>query len=149
MLGDVEFLRRLHRAALRGVRDGRDQGRCWTVPEGAGRIWIDNLYPVGYTLGMFELRKTAEFTDWLDNLRDLRARARIQIRLRRLMDGNPGDVKPVGEGVSEMRVDVGAGYRVYYAQRRGVYVLLLCGGDKSTQRSDIARALQMARELED
>lgn len=98
---------------------------------------------------MFELRKTAEFTDWLDNLRDLRARARIQIRLRRLMDGNPGDVKPVGEGVSEMRVDVGAGYRVYYAQRRGVYVLLLCGGDKSTQRSDIARALQMARELED
>lgn len=98
---------------------------------------------------MFELRKTAEFTDWLDNLRDLRARARIQIRLRRLMDGNPGDVKPVGEGVSEMRVDVGAGYRVYYARRRGVYVLLLCGGDKSTQRSDIARALQMARELED
>jgi len=98
---------------------------------------------------MIELQQTPEFAHWIDGLRDLRARARIQVRIRRLADGNPGDVKPVGEGVSELRVDVGPGYRVYYAQRKGVFILLLCGGDKSTQQNDIARALHMARELED
>ena len=82
-------------------------------------------------------------------MRDVRARARIQIRIRRLADGNPGDVKPVGEGVSELRVDIGPGYRVYYVQRKGVFILLLCGGNKSAQQNDIARALRMARELED
>jgi putative addiction module killer protein len=76
-------------------------------------------------------------------------RARIQIRIQRLMDGNPGDVKPVAEGVSELRIDYGPGYRVYYTQRRGVFVLLLCGGDKRTQDRDIAHALRLARELED
>jgi putative addiction module killer protein len=65
------------------------------------------------------------------------------------MDGNPGDVKPVAEGVSELRIDYGPGYRVYYTQRRGVFVLLLCGGDKRTQDRDIAHALRLARELED
>ncbi|WP_332309145.1 type II toxin-antitoxin system RelE/ParE family toxin [Candidatus Burkholderia verschuerenii] len=65
------------------------------------------------------------------------------------MDGNPGDVKPVAEGVSELRVDYGPGYRVYYTQRRGVWILLLCGGDKRTQNSDIKHALRFARELED
>jgi len=98
---------------------------------------------------MIELRKTLEFACWLDELRDLRARARIQVRIQRLVDGNPGDVKPVGAGVSELRIDYGPGYRVYYAQRRGVFVLLLCGGDKRTQDSDIACALRMAREMED
>ena len=98
---------------------------------------------------MIELQQTPEFARWIDGLRDLRARARIQIRIRRLADGNPGDVKPVGEGVSELRVDVGPGYRVYYVQRRGVFILLLCGGDKKTQQDDIASALHMARELED
>lgn len=82
-------------------------------------------------------------------MRDVRARARIQIRIRRLADGNPGDVKPVGEGVSELRVDIGPGYGVYYVQRKGVFILLLCGGNKSAQQNDIARALRMARELED
>ncbi|MGX7004168.1 type II toxin-antitoxin system RelE/ParE family toxin [Caballeronia sp. KNU42] len=71
------------------------------------------------------------------------------MRIRRLADGNPGDVKPVGEGVSELRVDIGPGYRVYYVQRKGVFILLLCGGNKSAQQNDIARALRMARELED
>lgn len=98
---------------------------------------------------MIELRQTPRFAQWIDRLRDLRARARIQIRIRRLAGGNPGDVKPVGGGVSELRVDVGPGYRVYYVQRRGVFILLLCGGDKSTQPNDIAQALHMARELED
>ncbi|WP_456088820.1 type II toxin-antitoxin system RelE/ParE family toxin [Paraburkholderia acidipaludis] len=64
------------------------------------------------------------------------------------MDGNPGDVKPVAEGVSELRIDYGPGYRVYYTQRRGVFIILLCGGDKRTQDADIARALRLARELE-
>jgi putative addiction module killer protein len=68
---------------------------------------------------------------------------------QRLADGNPGDVKPVGEGVSELRIDYGPGYRVYFTQRRGVLVILLCGGDKRTQDSDIRQALRMARELED
>src|ERR1700677_1197726 len=98
---------------------------------------------------MIELQQTPEFARWIDGLRDLRARGRIQIRIRRLADGNPGDVKPVGEGISELRVDVGPGYRVYYVQRRGVFILLLCGGDKSTQQNDIASARHMARELED
>ncbi|WP_433703897.1 type II toxin-antitoxin system RelE/ParE family toxin [Paraburkholderia sacchari] len=97
---------------------------------------------------MIELRKTPEFARWIDDLRDLRARARIQVRIQRLMDGNPGDVKPVAEGVSELRIDYGPGYRVYYTQRRGVFVILLCGGDKRTQEADIARALRLARELE-
>jgi putative addiction module killer protein len=98
---------------------------------------------------MIELQQTPEFARWIDGLRDVRARARIQIRIRRLADGNPGDVKPVGEGVSELRVDIGPGYRVYYLQRKGVFILLLCGGDKSAQQNDIVRALRMARELED
>ncbi len=98
---------------------------------------------------MIEIRKTPEFADWLDGLRDLRARARVQVRIGRLADGNPGDVRAVGEGVSELKIDYGPGYRVYYTQRRGVFVLLLCGGDKRTQESDIRHALRLARELED
>lgn len=97
---------------------------------------------------MIELRTTPEFVRWIDGLRDGRARARIQIRIQRLMDGNPGDVKPVGSGISELRVDYGPGYRVYYAQRRDVVILLLCGGDKRTQERDIQQALVMASELE-
>ncbi|WP_206950973.1 type II toxin-antitoxin system RelE/ParE family toxin [Trinickia acidisoli] len=97
---------------------------------------------------MTELRKTSEFARWIDDLRDARARARIQIRIQRLADDNHGDVKPVGGGVSELRVDYGPGYRVYYTQRRGVCILLLCGGDKRTQDRDIRQALDMARELE-
>jgi putative addiction module killer protein len=97
---------------------------------------------------MTELRTTPEFASWIDNLRDLRARARVQIRIQRLADGNPGDVKPVGRGVSELRVDYGPGYRVYFTQRRGVFVMLLCGGDKRTQERDIKQALALAGELE-
>jgi len=95
---------------------------------------------------MPELRQTAVFSTWLDDLRDNAAKARILVRLRRLELGNPGDVKPVGEGVSEMRVDYGPGYRVYFVQRGKELIILLCGGDKRTQANDIARAKQMAAE---
>ncbi|MDR2243873.1 MAG: type II toxin-antitoxin system RelE/ParE family toxin [Burkholderiales bacterium] len=87
-----------------------------------------------------ELFKTDLFDRWLDNLRDRQARARIQKRIRRLSLGNPGDVKPVGEGVSEMKIDYGPGYRVYFMRRGPVVVVLLCGGDKSSQDQDIALA---------
>ena len=96
---------------------------------------------------MFEIRKTEHFVKWLDALRDLRARARVQVRIERLAAGNPGDVKSVGEGVSEMRIDYGPGYRVYFQRRGAVLVILLCGGDKSTQAADIRQALRLANEV--
>ena len=94
-----------------------------------------------------EIRKTETFSQWLDALRDLNGRARIQARIARLADGNPGDVRPVGEGVSEMRIDYGPGYRVYFRRRGHELVILLAGGDKSTQASDIRLALRLASEL--
>ncbi len=89
---------------------------------------------------MAELRQTERFARWLDGLRDLRGRARIQARIGRLAAGHPGDVAPVGEGVSEMRIDVGPGYRVYFGWNGPRVVLLLCGGDKSSQSRDIGEA---------
>jgi len=98
---------------------------------------------------MMEIRRTAVFLRWLRELRDVRARARIQIRVDRLSLGNPGDVMPVGEGVSEMRIDYGPGYRVYFARRGKTVVVLLCGGNKQTQYEDIARAKNLAKEWRD
>ena len=96
---------------------------------------------------MVEIRKTNLFVRWLDNLRDIQGRARIQARIERLTSGNPGDVKPVGEGVSELRIDHGPGYRVYFRQRGRELIILLAGGDKSTQAKDIKLALRLARNL--
>ncbi len=96
---------------------------------------------------MVEIRKTEHFAKWIDSLQDIRARARIQARIERLVKGNPGDVKAVGEGVSEMRIDQGPGYRVYYTQHGRSVVILLAGGDKSTQDKDIRTALRLARNL--
>ena len=96
---------------------------------------------------MIEVRQTDIFAAWFAALRDRQARARITARIRRLSLGNPGDVKPVGSGVSEMRIDYGPGYRVYFTRRSDVVAVLLCGGDKRTQDRDIARALALAREL--
>jgi putative addiction module killer protein len=93
---------------------------------------------------MMEIRKTEVFAGWLDGLRDIRARARILVRIERLASGNPGDVRPVGEGVSELRIDYGPGYRVYYIQRGREVVILLAGGDKRTQSRDIKTALRLA-----
>jgi putative addiction module killer protein len=96
---------------------------------------------------VLEVRRTDAFADWINALRDLRARARIQARIERLAMGNPGDVRPVGEGVSELRIDYGPGYRVYFTQRGQQVIVLLAGGDKSTQSADIRTALRLARSL--
>lgn len=96
---------------------------------------------------MIEIRQTEVYAKWFNSLRDRQARARIDVRIRRLSLGNPGDVKPVGEGVSELRIDYGPGYRIYFAQHGQTFVVLLAGGDKSTQDRDIRTALDLAREL--
>jgi putative addiction module killer protein len=96
---------------------------------------------------MIEIRRTGVFLKWLRGLRDSRARARIQIRIDRMSLGNPGDVRPVGDGVSELRIDYGPGYRVYFVGREKTVVVLLCGGDKQTQDIDVAKAKSLAKEL--
>ncbi len=96
---------------------------------------------------MVEVRQTEVFVAWVAALRDLQAKARIVARIRRMELGNPGDVKPIGGGVSEMRITHGPGYRLYFTRRGGAIVILLCGGDKSTQQDDIRLAQQMAREV--
>ena len=93
---------------------------------------------------MAEVLKTSVFGAWLSDLKDRQAVARITARIDRLALGNPGDVKPVGAGVSEMRIDFGPGYRVYSQQRGSLVVLLLCGGDKRTQDADIKQAIKLA-----
>ncbi len=98
---------------------------------------------------MIEVRQTDEYEKWFDSLRDRQAKARIDIRVRRLSLGNPGDAKPVGEGVSELRIDYGRGYRVYFVQRADVLIVLLAGGDKRTQDQDIRIAKQLARDLQE
>ena len=96
---------------------------------------------------MIEIRKTDLFVHWLDELSDIQARARVQIRIERLAAGNPGDVEPVGEGVSELRINCGPGYRVYFKQSGRELIILLAGGDKRTQTKDIKTALRLARNL--
>jgi putative addiction module killer protein len=98
---------------------------------------------------MFTVLLTEEFKEWAGGLRDLKARARIDARIRRAEGGNLGDVKSVGDGVSEMRIDYGPGYRLYFTRRGLELIVLLCGGDKSTQAADIKRAQKIAAELED
>ena len=96
---------------------------------------------------MLEVRQTTTYADWFLSLRDRTAKSRINIRIRRLSLGNPGDVKPVGEGVSELRVDYGPGYRIYFIKKADLNVVLLAGGDKSSQSADINKAKALAREL--
>lgn len=96
---------------------------------------------------MIEIRQTEVYARWFDSLRDSRARSRIDIRIRRLSLGNPGDVRPVGQGVSELRIDYGPGYRVYFVQRGDSLIFLLAGGDKRNQDQDIQKAIRMAQEL--
>lgn len=93
------------------------------------------------------VRLTEVYADWINSLRDTTARARIQVRVDRLVHGNPGDHRNLTEGVSELRIDVGPGYRVYYAQRGEELIVLLAGGDKSSQRRDIKRAIALAVNL--
>lgn len=96
---------------------------------------------------MFELVETDYFSNWIRGLKDRCARSRIFTRLDRLRLGNPGDVRPVGHAVSELRIPYGPGYRVYYLQRNEAVLILLAGGDKSSQRRDIAKALELAEEV--
>jgi putative addiction module killer protein len=105
------------------------------------------MYPCGYSEGIVEIRKTDVYAKWLDGLRDIRARARVLARVERLATGNAGDAEPVGEGVSELRINYGPGYRVYYKQQGRELVILLAGGDKSSQTRDIKTALRLARNL--
>jgi len=96
-----------------------------------------------------EVRQTERFARWLENLRDLRARARVQARIERLIGGNLGDIKPVGSGVSELRINYGPGYRVYFQKKGSTLIILLAGGDKSTQISDIDEALMLVRQIKE
>lgn len=140
--------------AARRMR-ARPSGRKASVEklwrEGARQVRQDACSSVGYNLQlpMLKIGETAAFARWFDKLKDRQARFRIAVRLRRLRDGNLGDVKPVGEGVSELRIDYGPGYRVYIAQRGAELIILLCGGDKRTQAADIARAKKLANEAKE
>ena len=96
---------------------------------------------------MLEIRKTEKFAKWLDGLNDIRAHARVLVRIERLAAGNPGEVKAMGEGVSELRIDYGPGYRIYYKKQGRKVVILLAGGDKRTQTRNIKTALRLARNL--
>lgn len=104
---------------------------------------------VSYSRQEIEVVQTDEFETWLKKLKDVRGKARILRRLDRLTHGNPGDVRPIGKGLSELRLDVGPGYRVYYAQDGDALILLLCGGDKSTQQKDIDLAHELAKRWRD
>jgi len=96
---------------------------------------------------MIEIRKTDVYAKWLDGLRDIQARARVLVRIERLAEGNPGDVRPVGKGVSELRINYGPGYRVYFTKHGQEVIILLAGGDKRTQAKDIKTALSLAQNL--
>jgi len=97
---------------------------------------------------MFSVRKTEIFDNWIRKLKDRTGRAIINARILRLSHGNYGDTKYLGDGINELRIDFGPGYRVYYTQIRQTIVILLCGGDKSTQSSDLKKAKNMAENLE-
>jgi putative addiction module killer protein len=108
---------------------------------------VDDQRQPWFTSAVFEVRQTAAFAEWLNALGDLAAQARVLERLRRLQGGNFGDSKSVGEGVSELRMDFGPGYRAYYVRRGKEVILLLCGGDKATQKHDIIQARKLAKEF--
>jgi putative addiction module killer protein len=110
---------------------------------------LANPYTLVYTCPMLEIKRTDGFVKWLKKLKDANAKARINLRVRRIeLTGNLGDFKPVDEGVSEIRIDYGPGYRVYFGRRGNEIILLLIGGDKSTQQRDIAKAKQLNKEYE-
>jgi putative addiction module killer protein len=96
-----------------------------------------------------QIRQTSTFVKWFNSLKDGNARARIYVRIRRISQDNFGDVKPVGHGVSEIRIDYGPGYRIYFIKRREIITILLCGGDKSTQEKDIQKAHELALQMKE
>jgi putative addiction module killer protein len=108
------------------------------------RVAVEANQTVSYSRHMIELVQTVEFETWMEKLRDVRGRARIIRRLDPLTEGNPGDVRPIGKGLSELRLDVGPGYRIYFVQDGDTLILLLCGGNKSTQQKDIEKEHELA-----
>ncbi len=104
---------------------------------------------MGYDIRVIEIRQTETYQKWFASLRDRAAKARIDVRIRRLSLGNPGDVRPVGHGVSELRIDFGPGFRVYFVQRGSTIIILLCGGDKATQAKDIRKAHVLSEQQEE
>ena len=104
------------------------------------------MYPMGYS-SLMRIQMTEVYRDWIDSLKDRTGRARVQVRVDRLAHGNPGNFRALTEGVIELKIDVGPGYRVYYTERAGVLIILLAGGDKSSQTKDIQRAIALARSL--
>jgi putative addiction module killer protein len=104
---------------------------------------------IAYIYNVSKIRRSSVYKKWIKILRDSRAKSRIYARIDRLANGNPGDVKPVGEGISEMRIDYGPGYRVYYKDTGKEIIILLCGGDKSTQQANIATAKKIAANYEE
>lgn len=125
-------------------RSGANVGAWVHLP----RPGLDLSYPIGYCLALFRIQQTDAFTKWLVNLRDVRAKGRILARLDSVRLGNLGDTKSIGGGVSEMRIDVGGGYRIHFTRRRRTVVILLVGGDKGSQATDIVRARLVARAIE-
>jgi putative addiction module killer protein len=123
------------------------------APKGAGGVYVITVVVIAvidnYSCQMIEMLRSDIFDRWLSGLRDRRAVARIAARLDRLAAGNPGDAQPVGEGISELRINYGPGYRVYFIQKGRVLIVLLCGGDKSTQDRDIRQAKALANEWKD
>lgn len=116
-------------------------------PSGCPGYSFDKTYPIKYNLTMKTIHTTEAFNAWFAGLKDKQAAVRIQVRIDRAEDGNFGDCAPVGEGVSEMRIHHGPGYRVYFTQRGMDIVILLAGGDKATQSRDIKTALGIARKI--
>jgi len=110
---------------------------------------IDKAYPVGYNKSGATVKETDVFKRWMKTLKDRTARSIINARIRRLSLGNKGDTGPIGDGISELRIDFGPGYRVYYTEVKQQIIILLCGGDKSSQNRDIEKAKQLAANLED
>jgi putative addiction module killer protein len=111
------------------------------------RMLVDRLYPMGY-IPFMRIQMTEVYRDWIDSLKDRTGRARVQVRVDRLAHGNPGTFRALTDGVIELKIDVGPGYRVYYTERAGVLIILLAGGgDKSSQTKDIQRAIALARSL--
>lgn len=110
-----------------------------------GAEYLDIMYLMGYTSFMIEIRQAETFEEWFSGLTDGRARARIDVRIRRLSLGNPGDTRSVGNGVMELKIDYGPGYRVYYVNKGESVVILLAGGDKRTQFKDVEKAKELAK----
>jgi putative addiction module killer protein len=126
-----------------------DTGHSITFSGSEQKIVLDVRHFVYLITQMFEVRQTEIFASWLGGLTDIRAIARVDIRIRRLSLGNMGDAKSLGEGLSEMRIDYGPGYRLYFTRRGERIVILLCGGDKKRQSTDIVRARQLLKDLDD